>query len=176
MLDHQVARQDERGDLGIAEPFEQAPDVAIDRLFPHPPAAIEIAAHERAVDTGVDGRGIEGNQTAFGIADDADLRRLAAACAEAIDGREHFLDFEADRVPAHVKGLPIDPLPPGLLALPKLRIGRLNQLPLDQRRNDQFAAALSQQSSELTFRRQPGCEAKDLFGSLPGIRHRDERR
>ena len=76
VLDHQVARQDERGDLGIAEPFEQAPDVAIDRLFPHAPAAIEIAAHERAIDTRVDGRGIEGNQAAFGIADDADLRRL----------------------------------------------------------------------------------------------------
>ena len=77
---------------------------------------------------------------------------------------------------AHVKGLPIDPLPPGLLALPKLCIGRLNQRPLDQRRNHQFAAALSEQSSELTFWRQPGCETKDLFGSLPGIGHGYERR
>ena len=176
MLDHQVARQDERGDPGIAEPFEQAPDVAIDRLLPHPPAAIEIAAHERAVDTRVDGSRVEGNQAALGIADDADLRRLAAPGAEAIDGREHFLDLEADRVPAHVKGLPIDPLPPGLLALTELRIGCLNQLPPDQRRNDQLAAALGQQSSELAFRRQPWCEAQDLFGSLPGIRHGDERR
>ena len=176
MLDHQVAGQDERGDLGIAEPFEQAPDVAIDRLFPHPPASIEVAAHERAIDTRVDGRGIEGNQTAFGIADNADLRRLAAAGAEAIDRREHFLDFEADRVPAHVERLPVDPLPPGLLALPKLRIGCLHQLPLDQRRNDQLAAALCQQASELPFRRQSGCETEDLFGSLPGIRYGHERR
>ena len=176
VLDHQVAGQDERGDLGIAEPFEQAPDVAIDRLFPHPPASIEVAAHERAIDTRVDGRGIEGHQTAFGIADDADLRRLAAAGAEAVDRGEHFLDFEADRVPAHVEGLPVDRLPPGLLTLTKLRIGGLDQLPPDQRRNDQFAAALGQETSELALRRQPGGEAKNLFGSLPGIRHGHERR
>ena len=79
VLDHQMARQDERGDLGIAEPFEQAPDVAIDRLLPHASAAIEVAAHERAIDTRVDGRGVEGDQSAFGVADDADLRRRRRA-------------------------------------------------------------------------------------------------
>ena len=176
VLDHQVPRHDERGDLGITEPFEQAPDVAIDGLFPDASAAIEIAAHERPVDTRVDGRGIEGDQPAFRIADNADLRGVAAAGAEAIDGREHFLDLEADRMPAHVKGLPIDPFPPRLLALTKLRIVCLNRRPLDQRRDDQFAAALGQQPGELTVRRQPRCEAKDLFGGLPGIGHGDERR
>ena len=38
------------GDLGIAEPLEQAPDVAIDRLLPDALAAIEVAADQRAVD------------------------------------------------------------------------------------------------------------------------------
>ena len=38
------------------------------------PRAIEIAAHERAVDARIDGRRIEGHQSALRIADDADLR------------------------------------------------------------------------------------------------------
>jgi hypothetical protein len=176
VLDHQLAGQDERGDLGIAEPLEQAPDVAIDRLFPHAPAAIEISAHEHAIDAGVDRSSIEGDQATFGIANDADLRVLAAARAESIHGREHLLDFEADRMAAHVKGLPVDPLPPGLLTLPQLRIIRLNEFAPDEGWNDEFAAALSQDASELTLRRQAGCEAEDLFGSLAGVRHGDERR
>ena len=34
MLDDEMARQDQCRDLGVAEPLEQAPDVAIDRLLP----------------------------------------------------------------------------------------------------------------------------------------------
>src|SRR5688572_23031336 len=68
-----MARQDERGELGIAEALEQAPDVAIDRFLPAARPPIEIAAHERAVDARIDGRGIEGHQAALAIADDADF-------------------------------------------------------------------------------------------------------
>ena len=37
-----MARQHERGQLRVSEPLEQTPDVAIDRLLPHPAATIEL--------------------------------------------------------------------------------------------------------------------------------------
>ncbi len=74
VLDHQPARGDQRGDLGVAELAQQAPDVAIDRLGPHALARAEIAADQRRVDPRVHGRGIEGDQAALAVAGDADLR------------------------------------------------------------------------------------------------------
>ena len=164
-----MARQDERGDLGIAEPLEQAPDVAIDRLLPYAPTPIEIAAHERAVDAGIDGRGIKGYQAALGVADDADLRRRAAARPKAVDRREHFLHLVPDHVAAHVERLPVQPLAPGLLALGELRVARLDGFSPDQYWDEQFAAAIGKDAAELMFRRQPGREAEDLLGRLTGI-------
>ena len=162
-----MARQHERGDLGIAEPLEQAPDVSIDRLLPDAPAPIEVAAHERAVDAGIDGGRIEGHQAALRIADDADLRgfhlraprsggQVAAPRAKAVHRREHLLDFVANDVPPHVERLPIQPFAPGLLAPLELFVGGLNQFASDQYGDDQFAVALSESPGELLFTRQSG--------------------
>src|ERR1043165_8315370 len=43
MLDHQVPRQNERGDFGVAKTFQKTPDVSVDGLLPDLLARIEIS-------------------------------------------------------------------------------------------------------------------------------------
>ena len=74
VLDHQPARGDQRGDLGVAELAQQAPDVAVDRLGPDPLPRAEVAADQGRVDPRVRGRGVEGDQAALAVAGNADLR------------------------------------------------------------------------------------------------------
>ena len=176
MLDDEMARQHERGNLGVAEALEQAPDVAVDRLLPDAAAPVEIPADERAVDARVDRRRIEGHQTTFGMAHHANCRRDAVARAEAVHRREHLLDFVPNHVASHVERLPVQPLAPGLLALVQLRIARLDQFAPDHDGNEQFAAAVGEDPGELSFGRQAGCETEDLFGSLTRIGYDDDMR
>ena len=72
MLDHETARRDERGDFGIAELPQQAPDRAIERLFPHFPPRIEITAHECRIDPHVGRCGIQRDQTTLAVSGNTD--------------------------------------------------------------------------------------------------------
>ena len=78
MFHDQPARGDQRGDLGVAELAQQAPDIAVNRLLPGVLARIEVAAYQTGVNARIDGRGVKSQQSALAVAGDADLafRRL----------------------------------------------------------------------------------------------------
>ena len=72
VLDNEPARQNQRGNLGVAEFVQQSPDIAIDRLRPDGLAAVEVSAHQRRVDPLVERGGIKGDQAPLPVAGHAD--------------------------------------------------------------------------------------------------------
>ncbi len=72
-----------RGDLGVAELFQQAEDVAIDGLAPDVVAVVEIAADADGVDPRVERRRVKGDRAAFAVAEDADAGLAVAAARSA---------------------------------------------------------------------------------------------
>ncbi len=166
VFDHQVPGQHQGRNFRIAEPPQQAPDVAIDWFRPDALAGVEVTADQHRIDARIEGGRVKGDQAAFRMASHADRHRVAVLLLEPVDGGQYLLHLVADDVPAHVKSLPVDPLPPSLPRVLDLLIRRVQWTALHEHRNDHFAALFGQTPRELVggfdSRRQP----KQLFRGL----------
>ena len=78
ILDDELARGDEAGDLGIAEFAEQAEGIPVDRLFPQVFARAEIAADEGDLEALIERGAVEGEQAALAVTGDAGFERGVA--------------------------------------------------------------------------------------------------
>src|SRR5207248_387434 len=122
---------------------------------------------DRGLDSWIERRTIESEQSAFAVADYANSQRRWRSSQlgsllrlERIDCGEHFLHFITDDVPAHLKGLTINPLAMGLVGETfELGIARPGVLPIDQHRNYYLAAVLRQPPRPLRLRRKAGSQA-----------------
>ena len=174
VLDHQPARGDQRGDLGVAELAEQAPDVAVDRLGPDPLPRAEVAADQGRVDPRVRGRGVEGDQPALAVTGDADLRLRPRPVLHPVHGGEDLLHLVADDVPAHLVRLAVDPLAVRLVGHRDPRVpGELDPA-ADEGRDHDAKAVRRQPPGELGSRRDAGGEARDLLRRLVRVGQGDD--
>ena len=151
IFDHERARQDKRGDLCIAEAPQQTPHVAINGLGPDILARIKVAANQHGIDSCVDGCGIECNQAALGITDDAYPCRFISFL-EPIDCRKHFLHLVAYDVSAHLERLAINPFAIRLIGSFEPGVIRIELGPAHQCRDDKLKPVLSQAAGELLLR------------------------
>ena len=138
--------------------------------------AIEIAAHEHAVDPGVDRGGVECHEAALAIADHTDLAAVPASVRKPSTAASTFWTsypigwrpmWNACRY-SHSRQV-------CWLLRSCVSLG-LDGFATDQRGNEQFAPALREAAGELPFGRQAWREAHDLLGSLAGIGHHHQMR
>ncbi len=78
VFDYERARKNQRGNLCIAEPVQQAPHVAVDRLGPHVFPSIKVTADQLL--------GVEGQ--ALPVIESVLDRATLAVCAEAVGAME----------------------------------------------------------------------------------------
>src|SRR5437867_4038658 len=131
---------------------------------------MEVATDQGDIDAPVNGCGVESQQPAFAIAHYSHLPFTAGPLTEPVNGRQNFLHFVADDVPAHMKSLAVDPLAVSLVCFTEVRVPRPTGAAVDQHGDEHFESVLRQSTGELGFRLQTGREAGELFGSLAGIR------
>ena len=146
---------------------------------------VEVTAHERRVNPGVQRRGIECDQATLGVTCDAngEWRVPGGGCGEVIGplagkeirGGEHLLDFVADNVAAQFEGGAIDPLAVGLVGeTRKRRAARPGILAINQHRHEDLATVLGQAPGELAFGRQPWRQTGDLLRRLVRVWNGDD--
>ena len=135
--------------LRVAELLQQAEHVAVDRLLPDAVPVPEVAADANGLDPRVERPGIQRQHPALAVADDANLRILAAFLREPVHGGQHLLHLVADQVPPHLERRAVQ-------ELAARQVGpavALLQFAVDQHRHDDAAAALGQAARELRFLR-----------------------
>ena len=188
MLHNQTAWGNQGGNFRIAKFVQQSEDVPVNRLLPKPLACFEVAADHSGIDARVKSSGVEGNEAAFRIPYDADLRLpcwvlpVASSLGTAfslkpIHSRENLLDFVTNNVPAHLESLSVNPFAMRLVSeAVQLCIAGPRIPPIDEHRNKHLASVFSQAAGPLRFRRQAGRQPYQHFGSLVRVSKGDDPR
>ncbi len=179
VLDDEGAGGDQGGDFSIAKFLEQAEYVAVDGFLPDTLPGGKVSADEDGLDPCVERRRVEGKQTTFTVAREADLRGRSTGRRgfglEEIYGGQDLLDFVADDVAAHFEGLPVNPFAMRLVGeAPDPGVAGPRIIPVDQNRYQDLAAVLSQSAGKLSLGQQTRRETGHHFRRFVGIREDDD--
>ena len=123
-FDHQTSWGDHPGEFGVTELGQQAPDISVDRFFPHGLPLLEVSADERCIDARVERCRIQSQQPTLADSSHADRNPIAKSFAKLfkqVDGGQYFLDFVTNDVPAHFKCLAVNELAMRLVRVPHVR-------------------------------------------------------
>jgi hypothetical protein len=174
-FDEEEAGGDEGGDFGVAEPFEETEDVAVEGFFPDPFPGFEVTADRGGGDPRVEGGGVEREAPAFAPAEDADRTRSGVG-AEGVDAGEDGEGFVAGEGAAHFEGGAVE-------ELAVVEVAAAGRVPVDlgfagvavdEGGDEDAAAAFGEAAGELGLGSDAGGEAGELFGGQVGVGEGDD--